>query len=310
MDDVAVRSSGASDPTHSDQLRAPTRVVGIGASAGGLEALERFFDHVPKDTGMAFVIIQHLSPDFKSLMDELLARHTQLPIDLVEDGMRVEPDHLYLIPSRKEMIISGGRLLLSERDRQQELTLPIDVFFRSLAQDCGPRAVAIVLSGGGSDGSRGIRDVHDAGGLVIVQDTASAQFDGMPRTARDAGVADWVLAPEEMPRALVDHIATQAAHPLPAVPDPRDSQGLGAVYRMLEQEFGIDFTHYKPSTVTRRIERRLALARSQDIAEYVERLRRERDELDVLYRDLLIGVTRFFRDPESSPPSKNECFRN
>ncbi|HEX9295370.1 MAG TPA: chemotaxis protein CheB [Polyangiaceae bacterium] len=298
MDEVAVRSSGASDPTHSDQLRAPTRVVGIGASAGGLEALERFFDHVPTDTGMAFVIIQHLSPDFKSLMDELLARHTQLPIDLVEDGMRVEPDHLYLIPSRKEMIISGGRLLLSERDRQQELTLPIDVFFRSLAQDCGPRAVAIVLSGGGSDGSRGIRDVHDAGGLVIVQDTASAQFDGMPRTARDAGVADWVLAPEEMPRALVDHIATQAAHPLPAVPDPRDSQGLGAVYRMLEQEFGIDFTHYKPSTVTRRIERRLALARSQDIAEYVERLRRERDELDVLYRDLLIGVTRFFRDPE------------
>src|SRR6266487_2262267 len=151
--------------------RVPLRTVGIGASAGGLEALERFFDNVPKDTGLAFVIIQHLSPDFKSLMDELLARHTHLPIKLVEDGMWVEPDHVYLIPPKKEMIISGGRLLLSERDPQQELSLPIDVFFRSLAQDCGRRAVAIVLSGGGSDGSRGVRDVHDAGGLVIVQDT-------------------------------------------------------------------------------------------------------------------------------------------
>src|SRR5215210_7646366 len=188
--------------TDSGPQRSPHYVVGIGASAGGLDALERLFDSVPKTTGMAFVIVQHLSPDFKSLMDELLARHTELPIRLVEDGMRVEADHVYLIPPKKEMIIAGGKLLLSERDRQQELALPIDVFFRSLAQDCGPRAVAIVLSGGGTDGSRGVRSVHDAGGLVLVQDTASAQFDGMPKTARDAGVAHWVLAPEDMPRVL------------------------------------------------------------------------------------------------------------
>ena len=173
----------------------PSFVVGIGASAGGLEALERFFDKVPRDSGMAFVVVQHLSPDFRSLMDELLARHTQLPITLVEDGMTVVPDHVYLIPSKKEMIISGGCLLLSERDRQHELSLPIDVFFRSLAQDCGRRAIAVVLSGGGTDGSRGIRAVHEAGGLVVVQDMQSAQFDGMPKTARDAGVADWVLPP-------------------------------------------------------------------------------------------------------------------
>src|SRR6187401_2257451 len=159
---------------------APRYVVGIGASAGGLDPLVRFFDHLSKEPGMAFVIVQHLSPDFKSLMDELLARHTLLPIDLVEDGMPVEAEHVYLIPAKKEMIISGGRLLLSERDRQQELTLPIDVFFRSLAQDCGSRAIAIVLSGGGSDGSRGIGHVHDAGGLVLAQDLESAQFDGMP----------------------------------------------------------------------------------------------------------------------------------
>jgi two-component system CheB/CheR fusion protein len=148
---------------------------------------------------MAFVIVQHLSPDFKSLMDELLARHTLLPIHLVEDGMAVEADHVYLIPAKKEMIISSGRLLLSERDRQQELTLPIDVFFRSLAQDRGADAIAIVLSGGGSDGSRGIRHVREAGGLVIAQDLESAQFDGMPKAAIDTGVVHYAMAPENMP---------------------------------------------------------------------------------------------------------------
>jgi len=277
--------------------KTPQFVVGIGASAGGLDALERFFDHLPKDTGMAFVVIQHLSPDFKSLMDELLARHTELPIHPVEDGMPVEPDSIYLIPPRKEMIVSDGRLLLSDRERQQELTLPIDLFFRSLAQDFGRRAVAIVLSGGGTDGSRGIRDVDRAGGVVIVQDPATAQFDGMPRTAREVGVATWIGAPEEMPRMLLEHARNRGTGHATAQANAEPSKGLEAVYRMLEAEFGIDFTHYKPSTVTRRIERRVTLARSSNLEEYVARLRDERDELDVLYRDLLIGVTRFFRDP-------------
>jgi two-component system CheB/CheR fusion protein len=279
-------------------LREPSHVVGMGASAGGLDPLVAFFDHLPRETGMAFVIVQHLSPDFKSVMDELLRRHTALPIHLVEDGMPVEADHVYLIPAKKEMIVSGGRLLLTERDRQQELTLPIDVFFRSLAQDAGARAVAIVLSGGGSDGSRGIRDVHEAGGLVIVQSAASAQFDGMPRAAYDTGVADHVLPPDAMPRALVEYASRAQAAP-PNIATAEEATGLEAVYRMLQEEFGIDFTHYKPSTVTRRIERRLALARSQNIDEYVRKVRQERDELDALYHDLLIGVTRFFRDPEA-----------
>ena len=271
-------------------------VIVIGASAGGLEALESFFEQVPVGSGMAFVVVQHLSPDFRSLMDEILARRTQLPVRLVEDGMRVEADHIYLIPAKKEMIISQGRLLLSDRGRDQELSLPIDVFFRSLAQDCGSRAVAIVLSGGGSDGSRGICDVHDAGGLVLIQDLDSAQFDGMPRTARDAGVADAVMPPQEMPRVLLEHVRHANR---PSSPPAESVQGMAAVYRMLEREFGIDFTHYKPSTVTRRIERRLQLSRMQDIDAYVERLREEREELDVLYRDLLIGVTRFFRNEEA-----------
>jgi two-component system CheB/CheR fusion protein len=278
-------------------------VVGIGASAGGLEALQHFFDNLAPDTTMAFVVVQHLSPDFKSLMDELLARHTTLPIHLVENGMLVESGHVYLIPPKKEMIISSGRLLLSERDRQHELTLPIDVFFRSLAQDCGHHAIAIVLSGTGSDGSRGICDVHEAGGLVVIQDLESAQFDGMPRTAHDTGVADWVVAPQQMPAILESHLKRVEAQPaLPSGTRSRatpSSAALDDVYRMLEQEFGLDFTHYKPSTVTRRIERRLALSRVDDVQQYVARLRTERSELDVLYRDLLIGVTRFFRNEQA-----------
>jgi two-component system CheB/CheR fusion protein len=272
----------------------PSRVVGIGASAGGLDALERFFDNVPHDSGAAFVVIQHLSPDFKSLLNEILARRTPLPIHLVENGMVVQANHIYLIPPKKEMIISAGRLLLSERDREQDLSLPIDVFFKSLARDSGPRAVAVILSGGGSDGSRGVRAVHDAGGMVIVQDEQSAQFDGMPRTARDVGVADWVLPPEQMPRVLCEDARGRADRGNGAASGIQ--QGMSSVYRMLEQEFGLDFTHYKPSTVTRRIERRLQLSRVHSIDTYVEHLTEQREELDVLYRDLLIGVTRFFRN--------------
>ncbi len=290
------RESGDT-PSSSAKDRSAPYVVGIGASAGGLEALERFFAQLPTDTGMAFVVIQHLSPDFRSLMDELLARRTKLPITLVEDQMAIEPDHVYLIPPKKEMIIAGGRLLLSERDLGQELTLPIDVFFRSLAQDCGSRAIAIVLSGGGTDGSRGIRDVHEAGGLVLVQDTESAQFDSMPKTARASGVATHVLAPEAMPEVLLEHVrhgwTAEPSTPLPT------QHGMAAVYQMLQSEFGLDFKDYKPSTVTRRIERRLQMSRVEDIDDYVARLRNEREELDILYRDLLIGVTRFFRDEDA-----------
>ena len=295
--DTSNYSAGVGDDT---AVVPPRFVVGIGASAGGLDPLVRFFESLPKDTGMAFVIVQHLSPDFKSLMDELLARHTALPIHLVEDGMAVEADHIYLIPAKKEMIVSGGRLLLSERGRQQELTLPIDVFFRSLAQDYGSKAVAIVLSGGGSDGSRGIAHVHETGGLVLVQDLETAQFDGMPRAAIETGVVDHTLRPEDMPRVLLERAeGSLAAAPSAVQSNPEKPRGLEGLYDVLETEFGLDFTHYKPSTVTRRIERRLGLAQAQSIDEYLTRLRSERDELDALYRDLLIGVTRFFRDPDA-----------
>src|SRR3569833_3047335 len=181
-------------------------IVGIGASAGGLESLEQFFDALPAVTGMAFVIVQHLSPDFKSVMDELLARHTKITIHRVTDGMQVEPDAIYLIPPRKEMIIAGGKLLLSDKDPTQGLTLPIDTFFRSLAQDAGSCGSGIILSGTGSDGSRGICDIHDSGGFVLAQDVDSAKFDGMPKSAVETGVVDAVLRPDQMPAALLSYV--------------------------------------------------------------------------------------------------------
>ncbi len=275
-------------------------IVGVGASAGGLEALEGFFKQVPPDSGMAFVVIQHLSPDFKSLMDELLSRQTKLAIHRVENGMEVEPNAIYLIPPKKEMIISGGRLLLTDKDPSTGLSLPIDTFFRSLAQDVGERAVGIILSGTGSDGSRGVRAIHEAGGLVVVQNEETAGFDGMPRSAIETGTVDVVLPPSDMPQALLDYVA----HPVHGrkLSDPASKSatetGMNAVYSMLRAECGIDFSHYKPNTVLRRIDRRLQLNRSIDLEAYVEQLRHDRDELNLLYKDLLIGVTRFFRDKD------------
>jgi len=276
------------------------QIVGIGASAGGLEALEAFFHHMPSECGMAFVVIQHLSPDFKSLMDELLSRHTQLAIHRVEDGMVVEPNAIYLIPPKKEMIISGRRLLLTDKDPTKSLSLPIDTFFRSLAQEVGELSVAVVLSGTGSDGSRGIRAIHEAGGLVIVQNEETAKFDGMPRSAVDTGVADFVVPPREMPQLLMRY----AQHPLSTRADgmgaaPVSEDGMNAIFRILRDEYGIDFSHYKPNTVSRRVERRLQLNQSLDLDDYVDRIRNDPSELNSLYRDLLIGVTKFFRDQEA-----------
>ena len=202
-----------SDINHSstpDSITQPF-VVGIGASAGGLKPLELLFDHVPMDTGMVYVVIQHLSPDFKSMMPELLARHTQLSIHQVEDGMTVEPNSIYLIPPKKEMIISNGRLLLNDKDPKRGLSLPIDKFFSSLAMDCKTKAIGVILSGAGSDGSRGIVDISEQGGLVIAQDEGSCRFEWMPRAAIRTGVVDHILRPENIGKAVDDYGRSAAA---------------------------------------------------------------------------------------------------
>jgi two-component system CheB/CheR fusion protein len=293
--------SHADVPAGSEPSTAPPPflVVGLGASAGGLESLERFFAEVPTDPGMAFVVIQHLSPDFKSLMNELLARHTQLPIHRAEEGMVVEPNNVYLLPPKKEMIVSGGRLHLTDKDSKQALTLPIDHFFRSLAQDCGSQAVAVILSGTGSDGSRGIKQVHEAGGLVLCEDERSAKFNGMPRSAQETGVVNQVLKAEEIPRAILQYARSPIESRSPQSPESVESfRGVEAIFELLRRAYDIDFSHYKPTTVTRRIERRLSLVHAGDLDEYVKRLRDDPDELNSLYKDLLIGVTKFFRDAE------------
>lgn len=290
---------------HLPAREVPSFVVGIGASAGGLESLETLFQNLPADTGMTFVIVQHLSPDFKSMMNELLGRDTKMEIHRVEDGMPIEANHVYLLPPKKELIIAGGKLHLIDKDLSKGLALPIDRFFESLAREYGPRAISIILSGSGSDGSRGIRDISQASGLVICESAETAKFDGMPLSAQSTGLVDLVLAPQEMGQALLRH----AANPLDAKRDGelayRSEQvrlglrGAEAIYELFRHEYDLDFSAYKEATVLRRISRRIAMSDTPTIDNYAERLRKDKTELNSLYQDLLIGVTQFFRDEEA-----------
>lgn len=279
----------------------PMFIVGVGASAGGLEALERLFANVPPDTGMAFVVVQHLSPDFRSLMDELLARWTPMKIHRVTNGIEVEPNSIYLIPPKKEMVISQGRLLLEDKDPEHVLSLPIDHFLKSLATERQQTAIAVILSGTGSDGSRGVEEINRSGGLVIAQSEQTAKFDGMPHSARETGAVDLTLDPEDIGPALVR--LAEGVDPAKLASEfgnaGANEDGLSVIYRLLRDRFGIDFSHYKLNTIVRRTERRLQLSRIDTIQEYAQRLEDDPDELDALYRDLLVGVTRFFRDAEA-----------
>ena len=274
--------------------------VGIGASAGGLEAIESFFTNMPPDSGMAFIVVQHLSPDYKSLMVELLSKKTTMPVHRAEDAMEVLPNHVYLIPPKKNLTIFHGKLLLSDQDHSRGINLPIDLFLRSLADDQAERAVAIILSGTGSDGMRGVRAVKENGGMVMVQSEESAKFDGMPRSAISTGLADFVLSPDQMPRQLQAFIK----HPYVTKTERSESlisneDGMIRIFALLRERCKVDFTYYKPSTVVRRIERRMSINQVEDIKDYVNYILSNPSELTTLYRELLIGVTSFFRDQEA-----------
>ncbi len=276
-------------------------IAGIGASAGGLEALEQFFRSVSGDTDVAYVVVQHLSPEQPSMMDHLLKRYTALPVQQATHELRVLPGNVYLIPPGKDMIIADGKLLIADRSAQNGLSLPIDQFFRSLAQDRGRNSIGVILSGTGSDGSRGICEIHAAGGLVLVQDSTTAKFDGMPIAAIETDVVDDILLAEEMDHRIgkfVERTASDAEVTLENVTSASSEANIKTIFRLLRNKYGIDFSPYKSGTVTRRIERRLMLNQVYDLATYAESLSTDAAELDKLYRDLLIGVTRFFRDPE------------
>ncbi|MEZ4598586.1 MAG: chemotaxis protein CheB [Syntrophotaleaceae bacterium] len=280
----------------------PSFVVAIGASAGGLAALEQFFDHMPSDSGLAFVVIQHLSPDFKSLMDDLLARHTKMAIHRVTDGIPLEKNSIYLIPPKSRMTVSVGQLYLESLEQgQQHPDLPIDVFFRSLAKEFGKQAIAVVMSGTGSDGTRGLVNIHDAGGLVLVQSIDSAQFDGMPRSAFATGKCHMMLEPSMMPRLIQEYCAApdnDRFKVLQEFPVDDDSGEYQQVFAVLRSQFNLDFSRYKPPTVGRRIQRRMEFLKIGNPNKYAAYLASDINELDSLYRDLLIGVTEFFRDPK------------
>ena len=280
-------------------------VVGIGASAGGLDALEKFFDVCPIDIDAAFVVIQHLSPDHKSMMENLLARHTKMPVAMVDKDTPIEANHVYLIPPGSIMHMGEGFLHLTPK-APRGLTLPIDIFFTSLAENYGNRAIGIVLSGTGSDGTRGASAINSQGGFLLAQEPNSASFDGMPRSFIATGLVDVICPPEELAKRIVAYIKHANTEPklniktseLPSLTLSND-EILEAILQLLQQASGIDFKDYKPSTILRRIERRMQVCRVASLNEYYALLEKDSDEIVTLRQDFLISVTSFFRDSEN-----------
>ena len=279
----------------------PFPVVGIGASAGGLEALQDFFKNTPKEPNVAFVIVQHLSPDYKSFMDELLGRTTQIPILVVKDKTKVESNHIYLIPPKMNMTIEDGVLRLQEISDKRFLNLPIDIFFRSLALDQQKNAIGIILSGTGSDGALGVRAIKEYGGMTMVQDNRSAKFDGMPRSSISTGMIDYIKSSPELAKELINFVK----HPFVSqnsnieyILDTKKDH-LETILSILHAEKGVDFSNYKKNTIIRRLEKRISINRFEKIEEYVRFLKDNPKETNTLFNELLIGVTRFFRDETS-----------
>ena len=286
------------------EAQAAPLIIGIGASAGGLEALQQFFGHMPNNSGLSFVVVQHLSPDYKSLMADILSKHTGMAVYQAENEMQVRPDTVYLIPPKKYMTVRGGRLILSDYC-PGTLNHPIDVFFTSLAEEKKEHSIVAVLSGTGSDGTNGVKAVKEHGGLVIAQDPESAKFDGMPRSVINTGLADFVLSPEEIAEEILNFSTTPLLLRTPQADGAAsedealfsEEETLSHIYTILKNASGIDFTYYKRSTILRRIERRMLVTHSTNLTEFARLLGDNQDEVNILIKEILIGVTNFFRDP-------------
>ena len=292
------------DNVTSEDVGGQVPMVAIGASAGGLEPFEQFFGSMPVDSGVAFTVIQHLSPDFESMMDELLSRHSSMDIKRVVDGLPVSPNTIYLNPPRSDMVVEDGMFKLSPRPTGDKLNLPIDIFFDSLAEEYGDKAIAIILSGTGSDGTRGAGLVKRAKGNVLVQDPKSAKFDGMPRSVIDSGNYDAIATPSSLPM-FIDRILGGRSIRVDEDAGKSDDPAQQA-FKILREKFGTDFGYYKEATLRRRFERRAQLHGSGPES-YVKNLEGDTKELDALYADLLIDVTSFFRDPKGFEAIKNHA---
>ena len=292
---VKVASPVAPSVTHDPKFP----IVGIGCSAGGLEALEKFLTHVPAGSGIAIVIVQHLDPNHVSALPELLQRLTRMKVVEAGDGMTVLPDGVYIIPPNKDMSLLHGKLHLLDPVAPRGLRLPIDFFLRSLAEDRGEKAIGVILSGMGSDGVFGLRAIKEASGLTLVQEPASAQADSMPRSAIEAGVADIVAVPEALPGRIDDYLQRPTRGLLhKTLKDADILSALDKIIILLRDRNGNDFSLYKINTLHRRIERRMAVHQIATLDDYVLHLRGNPQEIDLLLKELLIGVTNFFRDTE------------
>lgn len=272
-------------------------VTGIGASAGGLDAIQEFFDNISGETGMAFVIIQHLSPNFKSLMDELLSKHTSMKIVTAQNDMPLLPNTIYLNPKEKNLIVQNNRLMTLDREIAGVLNLPIDLFFHSLGKEYQERSIGIILSGTGTDGSRGIKTIKEAGGAVMVQEPQTAQFDGMPNAAIYTNLAEYILSPAKLAEA-VSKIPNRKPEDV-TVKIEKDERVFNKILGEIYKFSGIDFKKYKYNTLVRRLEKRMDINNVESLSDYNFLLKSKTDEKDLLFRDFLIGVTNFFRDEDA-----------
>ncbi|HUJ88693.1 MAG TPA: chemotaxis protein CheB, partial [Syntrophorhabdales bacterium] len=274
-------------------------IVGVGASAGGLEALEQLLSNLRTDSGMGFVVVTHLDPSHKSMMSELLARVTRMHVVEAKDGMAVEPNRVHVIPPDRDMAIKSGVLRLSRFEQPRGLRMPIDSFFRSLAKDQSDRSICIVLSGSGTDGTMGLKAIHEAGGMSMVQDPTEAKYEGMPQSAISTGLADYVLPVAKMPGQLLAYVKRNIGRiiKMKAVISEKTPKSIERILSLLRSQTGHDFAYYKKSTLLRRIERRMTVHDVGDPATYVHYLQEHPQEVRLLLKELLISVTSFFRDP-------------
>ena len=297
---AAPAAKSTSEPEQPKANAAPFAIVGIGASAGGLEAMRELLRHLPDKTGMAYVFVQHLDPGHASVLAEILSRETSIPIEEATDGVEVKPDHVYVIPPNTTMSIKSGVLRLVARETTRGTHLPIDHFFHSLADDRGDQSIGIILSGTASDGTNGCGAIKAAGGITFAQDSDSAKYDSMPRSAIQAGCIDFEMAP----RNIANELIRVSRHPYMARPPALSEEiaaiaprtDMDALFGMVREATGVDFAHYKQSTLQRRIKRRMVLHRLHRLKDYIRFIKSNPAEIDELYRDILIHVTGFFRD--------------
>ncbi|MEJ2366565.1 MAG: chemotaxis protein CheB [Deltaproteobacteria bacterium] len=273
-------------------------IVGIGASAGGLKALEKFFDHMPPQENISFVVVQHLDPKHESLMPGLLEKHTEMKISTANSGQKIEPNHLYIRPPGRDVVVKNRTLYLQEPSEGRGIQLTIDIFFRSLAEDLGELAICIILSGAGSDGTLGLKSIKGEGGMAMVQEEKQAEYNGMPLSAINTGLVDYILPVEKMPGQLITYIRHLSEVPERIGSDEeKTEQSVNRILTSVRLATGHDFKNYKRGTIHRRVARRMAVQQIGEISHYAQYLRQNPAEIHELFKDLLINVTNFFRDP-------------